>query len=210
MTSGKTRQRLAKEPWRRLYGTKRWKDTRSRTSSVSAASANAAATTEASTSTTSSPSNTAAPPTTPTTSRSSAGHVTAQPTMTAASFLRLGHPPFARRTFPSPSRKGRERSRRSCMNIGLVRMVGCGLGTGVAGRSSSTASRGRALKSRRRIAMINRCVSQTPRRVQAQPQCSTGRMKNEKLAYKSSVTCAGKPPPRSCAARKPRLHATSL
>ncbi len=31
MTSAKTRQRLAKEPWRRLYGTKRWKDTRSRT-----------------------------------------------------------------------------------------------------------------------------------------------------------------------------------
>lgn len=31
MASAKTRQRLANEPWRKVYGTKRWKDTRRRT-----------------------------------------------------------------------------------------------------------------------------------------------------------------------------------
>jgi hypothetical protein len=31
VASAKTRQRLANEPWRKLYGTRRWKDTRRRT-----------------------------------------------------------------------------------------------------------------------------------------------------------------------------------
>ncbi len=31
MASAKTRQRLANEPWRKLYGTRRWKDARRRT-----------------------------------------------------------------------------------------------------------------------------------------------------------------------------------
>lgn len=77
VASAQTRRRLATEPWRRIYNTKRWKDARRRAlPSVPPTRADAAAATGTSSPTTSSRSKTAARRTTPTTSKSFADRVT--------------------------------------------------------------------------------------------------------------------------------------